>query len=653
MKHPTATRPRVRLAAAAAVLCFLLTGCAARDTGSAPSVTTFAPAERSLPSDTPVPGAEQVPSPPAELTEVQRNSVTMLNWLACLTQEISASSASRLYLEEVYSLIVNETYPNAIDGTTQKYLSELRKAIADYRLITVQRDHAAFLHDQAKSKAMSNALKAAFADLSGLKVGEKVSKAGTWAEVVPALKESLLKLATPTAVFTIAKAISTGFKTYNSATAQADIDQLQESWKLDLQSMGVFDGIRSKAFDYMIDIVREYGLPGSLTLTENAVAEFVSWKNNDNPVRRIQFLESNADTYRAFGSYWLLLAQSYYENGEWAKCLQAVSSYESLSTRIFRHDLEYARILPLAIAAAGEAVDDRDYVATVSRYADAILSNTGNADWDLRLYAARTYTALYAATFDRAYLEKAYKVVSDNVNTLVDGQAALNKAYLANLKTEAVPAGATDAQKKQIAGYNSMLNRNRGAELPPVSEPFLLNLQMLLELADTLGVSEEERSRIANVVRPGGAPIFLTGALEARYSIPAGKTYAPKISTSGVSFNGTSLIIPAEWVTDGATVSATIRFTDGSVSGSIALYLIRVSRGNPGNLSTFRAVYFSDKLSDITQKGGIVYSFIVRPCPDRCDDAYTFRFKTVDTQPSMLDRLLLPAKDRFRYDLMN
>lgn len=43
------------------------------------------------------------------LTDTQHNSINMLNYLTVLTQEINSSKNSKLYLEQAYSSIVNNT----------------------------------------------------------------------------------------------------------------------------------------------------------------------------------------------------------------------------------------------------------------------------------------------------------------------------------------------------------------------------------------------------------------------------------------------------------------------------------------------------------------------------------------------------------------
>ena len=56
-----------------------------------------------------VPEQEPDNEPTSELTQKQKNSIEMLNYLTTLSQEINNSKNSRLYLENTYSALINNT----------------------------------------------------------------------------------------------------------------------------------------------------------------------------------------------------------------------------------------------------------------------------------------------------------------------------------------------------------------------------------------------------------------------------------------------------------------------------------------------------------------------------------------------------------------
>ena len=72
--------------------------------------------------------------------------------------------------------------------------------------------------------------------------------------------------------------------------------------------------------------------------------------------------------YSAYGNYWLVLAENYYENGDYQKCLDCIDEYENLNLSIFRSDYELAQTLPLIIVAAGEILDGDAYVDQVRHF---------------------------------------------------------------------------------------------------------------------------------------------------------------------------------------------------------------------------------------------------------------------------------------------
>ena len=137
-----------------------------------------------------------------------------------------------------------------------------------------------------------------------------------------------------------------------------------------------------------------------------------------------------------------MLAESYYENGDYGKCISALASYEALGTRIFRKDYEFARVLPLAVISAGHTLSGNDYVEAVERYLTLILNNTDYDDWVSHYFAAQTYIDLYARTGDSSHLKNAYELAVNNVNCLVNEQRELNAVYLAPVVEAEEPKGA-------------------------------------------------------------------------------------------------------------------------------------------------------------------------------------------------------------------
>lgn len=591
-----ASRRKIALIVASILLASSLSGCSKPDQDTTVAVPTAAStvipvtAQVEIPADVvpataPVAAADMLIT--AGLDEMQLNSINMLNYLVVLTQEINASKNSRLYLEGAYSSLLNNTSPEAVDTRTLVEINYLLDTLESYRMINVKRDRLEYIYEQNKAQALRDAVPSPLGLMSAVQ------------------SFSLNKL-----IGSVVYMAVDSFTSYESSSAQADLQYLQDGWALDDEEATTLHEIRKGTFNYMVETVRDYKLPGSLALTEKAVADYVNWKNKTNNLQIIQFFEENVDVYRGFGPYWLTLAECYYKNGDYRKCLEAIATYQSMQTGIFRRDYSYARVLPLGIVAAQQVYDQSQYVEIAEAYVKDILSNTDNNEWTLRYFAAQTYIELYGMTSEKAYLENAYSIALNNVNYLIDEQKNLNAVYLADVQEVKEPEGATKTEKKEIKQYNKLLKEERKTALPPIHEPLLLNCELLFALADELDISAAEAARIDGILHENGAAIFLIDPLDRQYRLsdmPEENNYG-----ESVSFDGSKITIPARLVSDSAEIVLTV-FTDGeeTVFGDWAIN--KVERRTNGDLSTFTAAYTSTSIKEFDFKVGAQVHISVVP----------------------------------------
>lgn len=620
-----------------ALLTFLLSGCSGKekkeglqatttdvttiDLNSSTILQTVRPTSTALQTVVPTLLISTTTAPVTNLSSTQRNSINMLNWLAFLTQEINAENNNRLFIEDVYSLIVNETYPNAVDVHTQDRLKGIRQALVRYRMVDVKRERIEFLFEQNKAQTIKAA----------------IPNPLTLMNVVQS--ESLTKLAV-SVVYMAINSISS----YQSATTQAELQYLQDGWELDDEASEVFYNLRSDAFDYMIDIVREYDLPGYLALNEKAIEEFVSWKGKDDVNRRILFLENNVETYQAFGSYWLLLAESYYSIGNYAQCLDAIHSYETLSTRIFRKDYEYAKILPLAVIASEYVLTENEFVAIAEQYAKKILDNIDTEDWDLRYFATQIYVNLYAKTQNTTYLWDAYSVVLSNVNYLVDEQLTMNTTYTAKVQEEAIPAGTTKDKETQIKKYNQLVKEKRKTELPPVSEPLMLNCDLLFSIATQLNIQGNEKKRIDNILHENGDKLFLVDDLDNKYRY-TGKNVIDASTWNSVSFNGKELTIPASCLTENASISVKVIAPEGQETVFEDWKISVVNWQTEDDITTYAGVFKSATAEKYSYKVGTTVNVSVVPHKEYETAPICFNFEAIDNKPNWYNHIAIWSSD--------
>ncbi len=494
------------------------------------------------------------------LNEEQKNSVAMLNYLATLSQEINASKNSRMFLEEAYASLINNTNPEKVNELTESHMSSLLDIIEKYRLINVKRERLQYIYDQNKAMAIKEAVPNPVAVLSAASSFDLKRLAG--------------------AVIYMSVDSYSSYKSYNN---ELDNEYLQDGWALDDEEAANLHDSRKRAFMFMIEIVREDNLPGELALSESAVESFVMWKNNENVNQRLQFLESEEKTYKAFGNYWLELAECYYEKGEYDKCLESVTKYEELQSEIFRKDYYFAQIMPKAIAAAAEVYSEEDYVSVAEKFIGILLDNTESSEWSLKYFAAQTYLDLYAKTNDSEYLKEAYEIAKNNVNHLIEQQKKLNSTYLADVKEVEIPEDASKEEKKQIKEYNKSLNTERKTELPPVYEPLILNCDLLFALAEELNIESAEKINVNGILE--GA--FIADTYKNRYSFDS------SWEMPAVKFDKTEIVIPASLFVEGSTIKVTV--TEGDKSKTYEDWTVKKVGREGKTADEFEVILKSDK----------------------------------------------------------
>lgn len=501
------------------------------------------PTPAPTPTPTPVPTATPAPTPAPTpgLTSTQRNSINMLNYMSALTQQINEERKNQLFLESAYDSFDN-LFPNAVDTKTQAQITNLMDTIQEYRMLGLKRERLEFIYEQNRAQALRQAIPNPVGLLSVVQSG------------------SLLKAAASVLYMAVDSVTS-----YNAATSQADLQYIKDGWELDDAESAALHASTKDRLTYLLEMVRTYDLPGDYALSREAIEDFVTWsgKPDSQLEGKISWFESHRRVYKEFGPYWLEMVKDYYNAGEYEKCLKAIGQYESVTTRIFRLDIDYATALPMAIVSAKETLSSKEYVETAERYCEAIFNNTKDSNWSLRYFAAQTYLDLYAITNESKYLDEAYAIARENIVNLVDSQKALNAAYLAEIQKQTAPKGATKRTKDEIKAYNELIEEERKTALPPVNEALYLNCELLFALAEEKGISTAEKKKIDAILHENGANLFLTEALDARFWFTK---EADQIDAADfeVTFDGEKLTIPAVCISDRSTITVTITGPNGT-----------------------------------------------------------------------------------------
>ncbi|MBR2936899.1 MAG: hypothetical protein IKB80_00165 [Oscillospiraceae bacterium] len=545
--------------------------------------TTTEPTIESTVAPTTAPTEPHVTTEPEEekdefgLTEQQRNSYSMLYFLAITAEEIRISKDNRLVLEDIYTSLFNDINPGAIDETTQNHLENLRNVIEDYLDISTKRERLQYLYNQEKAASIRSAVPDPLAILS-------IVNALDWRKMATSV------------VFTVVDS----YNNYKNSSEAADLEYLMNGWELDDEATEAMRKNRRRAFNYMVDIVQEYGLDGKLTLSETSIETFAEICGIEALEEKIRRLETEEETYQLLGNYWLELANCYFETKQYQKCLSCVETYNKLSTSIYRKDYNYVQILPKAIVALRYVEQGEPYVTRAIAFADDIIENTETKEWAVRYFAAQTYLDLYAKTNNRDYLESAYNIAYDNVTVLLDEQRNLNATFLAEVKEVTIEEPdyryLTEAQKKErekehneelkrLKAYNKEMIKARETELPPLYEPLVLNCDLLIALAEEMNISYADKTKIKAILQTDNNGIFLSDAVNDRYSFATSSTHYT------IELDCDHIVIPANLLTEGAKVVVKVT-TEGKTTTFDDCVITKVDRKGQ-TVDTFYGTYTS------------------------------------------------------------
>lgn len=545
------------------------------------------------------------------LTTEQKNSLAMLNHLVVLSDEINTAQNNRLYLEEVYSSIVSNTYPNAVDSETLSYLNALRSTIEKYRMIDEKRERLELINEKKQAQAIKDAVPNPVGLLSAVAAGDPIKALAS--------------------VVYMAVDAGTG---YTSAKEEADLEYLQAGWELDDAAKQALEKNRSNSFDYLVSIVNQYDIPGEYSLSEDAIKKFAKKYNDSNTASKVQYFEDNEKIYRGYAGYWKALAECYYElaknsddKGFYQKCLNSIKKYEEVQTKIFRKDHDLAHMLPMGIVAAEHLYSGNQYICIAEDYIEKIKNNIEDEDWTLRYFVAQTEIDLYRRNPKQEYLDDAYKLIRTSVNILAKEQQEMNMAYLKDVQLMTIDKKKDKAQvQNDKKEYNKLVKEGRKTELAPIYEPLQVNCELLYALADKAKISSSERVWINQVLHPNGDELFLIAPLDNKYWFD---TKVAPVEKPTITYDGDQLNIPASYVSGKSEIIVTV---DGTEYSNWTIKEVKRNKSN--TIADFVAIYNCADLKKhkFESDNGKEIKVSIKSVGDNVTEEYVYLYKAKVTK---------------------
>ncbi len=546
------------------------------------------PTEKQTSTDIPVLFTEDSSS--IELTDEQKASVTMLNYLAYVVQEINDSRHSRAALEEAFDSLLNDIEPGGVDDTTRRAFQSIFETIKRYRMNDISRERLEYLNDQGTARTILSLIPQPSTIVENF---QESGKLGVLSLAVGIADKGLDMIADSTYI------------------SEEEKNVIELEWDLNMEEERALMDSRTDMFDYMVQIAQ--GLPKGITLSESEITEFVTQTTGSSGAAKLDWLKNNQERYRYFRYYWLELADSCFENNNYTECMSAIKTYRENDSGIFKRDKRLARSLQFAIVSAKEILSGSDYETAVADYVDTIVTNIGTNDWELRYYAALVYLDLYQQSGNFAYLEKAYNETKTNVQSLVPIQKEQNSKYLSDVVEVQAEADANKETIGVINTYNKYLQNNRKTELPPVYEPLLRCCELLFAIAEIADITDYEKNVIDSMLHD--EPVFLSSEMNRRFSFADSSEFVNLSDESldfSVALGSHKLTLPVVLTPEGTTITAEINNAGESIDLS-KWNIQEVERKNAKGIDDFSAVFSCKTDKTILYKEGDTVTLRIVP----------------------------------------
>lgn len=399
------------------------------------------------------------------IDDESHRAVAMLNYLTVQVQKILNTKENKVALEQIYNELDENTAPNAIDEHTQSQLKTIKDTINHFRLINTDRVHLQILFENDQAEALRSAMPDPTYLLSAAVSGDPLR-----------------------AIASIAMTGLSSWTNYNSAKNNVKLENLKAEWELDKEEQNEIHNLRQSTFDYLVDMVQDFGIPDEYTLNKPSVEKFVEISNNDNAAYRKISLEGNEDIYSRYGPYWGLLAKTYYELDEYKNCLDAIKNYEIVRAKIFRYDNDFAMALPYAILSLEKVYgNDAKYFSEMQRYLSLLEKETPKDKWQMRYFIAQSYLSLAEkkVSIKNECLRKALEISKNDLNTLSNVQKQWFDDYLKPVDekiADNLPIDEVEKRKEKIKKEK----QRKESELIPYHKGFFTVSQLYFELAEKL-----------------------------------------------------------------------------------------------------------------------------------------------------------------------
>ena len=320
------------------------------------------------------------------------------------------STRDRLILDREYKNIINNIRMGEINADPE--LTSLYQEIV--RVI-----HRGRLRDDERRRIEEN-----FSRQKQKSIKEIIS-----GNVFPSLSTSPLEWLVKLAVSCVSE--------YFSSKVRSEINYAGETLRLNSEELDEYDELQRKLLDSSWKLLRQYKLPDSYRLTQNALDKFYSAVQESEPSKRLRMLRYIEGDFAMYSPYWFYRMKSAQESHDNEEGMKSFGRFNEVWRAVLRKDPYKVEALKYKIDVILQTGLNSENVRKIHECLTEIRENAELEDWPNNIYMGMMYFALgrrMAADCLMCNIDFGYETeISRNVLVCISGKNNLPQ------KTEALP----------------------------------------------------------------------------------------------------------------------------------------------------------------------------------------------------------------------
>ncbi|MBQ3694146.1 MAG: hypothetical protein II884_05180 [Synergistaceae bacterium] len=181
---------------------------------------------------------------------------------------------------------------------------------------------------------------------------------------------------------------------YFSSKVRSEINYADETLRLNSEELDEYDELQRKLLDSSWKLLRQYKLPDSYRLTQNALDKFYSAVQESDPSKRLRMLRYIEGDFAMYSPYWFYRMKSAQESHDNEEGMKSFGRFNEVWRAVLRKDPYKVEALKYKIDVILQTGLNSENVRKIHECLTEIRENAELEDWPNNIYMGMMYFAL-------------------------------------------------------------------------------------------------------------------------------------------------------------------------------------------------------------------------------------------------------------------